>query len=67
MDTFLILLLFVAISFLDYRRIIKKKDKKNLIIYSLILGFAFIITELHILGFRVIGLNQIVTFIMDMF
>jgi len=67
MDTFLILLLFVAISFLDYRRIIKKKDKKNLIIYSLILGFAFIITELHILGFRVIGLNQIVTFIIDMF
>ena len=67
MDTFLILLLFVAISFLDYRRMIKKKDKKNLIIYSLILGFAFIITELHILGFRVIGLNQIVTFIMDMF
>jgi len=67
MDTFLILLLFVAISFLDYRRMIKKKDKKNLIIYSLILGFAFIITELHILGFRVIGLNQIVTFIIDMF
>ena len=67
MDTFLILLLFVAISFLDYRRMIKKKDNKNLIIYSLILGFAFIITELHILGFRVIGLNQIVTFIIDMF
>ncbi len=67
MDTFLILLLFVAISFLDYRRMIKKKDKKNLVIYSAILGFAFVLTELHILGYRVIGLNQIVTFIFDLF
>lgn len=67
MQTFLLILLFVAISFLDYRHLIKTKDKKAIVVYTTILVFAFTITQLHMLGFKVPGLNHFVTFIVNLF
>ncbi|MFP3918704.1 hypothetical protein U5N28_12910 [Lysinibacillus telephonicus] len=67
MNTFLLIILFVAISFFDYRHMVKTKDKKALAIYTTILVFAFVITQLHILGIKIIGLNQIVSFIINLF
>lgn len=67
MNTFLLIILFIAISFLDYRHMIKNKDKKAFAIYTTILVFAFIITELHILGYKIVGLNQIVSYIINLF
>ncbi|MFD2777053.1 hypothetical protein ACFSTA_06740 [Ornithinibacillus salinisoli] len=67
MQTFLLILLFVSISFLDYRYMIKEKKRKILVIYTIILSVAFVITELHVLGYRLKGLNQFVSYIMDLF
>lgn len=66
--TFILILLFVSISFFDYRHMIKaKKNKKVIILYTAILGIAFILSELHILEIKVVGLNQIVTAIFNLF
>ncbi|MFS0671570.1 hypothetical protein AB1K81_00065 [Ornithinibacillus sp. 179-J 7C1 HS] len=65
MNTFLLILLFISISFMDYRYMKKKKNKKLMVIYTVILVFAFVLTELHMLGVRLIGLNQVVTFIVN--
>lgn len=61
MNTFLLFLLFTAISFFDYKMLIEEKRTKELIIYTTILGLAFVLFELHILGFKVPGLSQMVT------
>jgi|GEM_PF-3214212 len=66
MNTVLLILLFISISFLDYRHMIKKKMVKALVVYTSFLSLAFIISELHILGAEVIGLNHIVTYIIDL-
>lgn len=67
MNSFLLILLFIAISFLDYREMLKAKKVKIIVIYSGILGIAFILSELHILEKKVIGLNQIIAYIMGYF
>ncbi|MEK9199526.1 hypothetical protein SFC08_14900 [Lysinibacillus halotolerans] len=67
MNTFLLILLFAAISFLDYRHLMRTKDKKGFIVYTSILALAFVITQLHLLGFKVPGLNKFVTFIVNLF
>lgn len=67
MMTVLLILLFVSISFYDYLYMVKAKKKKVIILYSAILGVAFIMSELHILDIKVVGLNQIITFIINLF
>jgi len=70
MMTFLLILLFVSISFFDYVYMLKakkKRNKKEIFIYTAILGVAFVISELHILEIKVVGLNQIVTYFMNFF
>jgi hypothetical protein len=62
MSTFLLILLFIIISFQDIRLLLKEKKRKKLIIYTSILGSAFLLSELHILGVKVIGLNQVITY-----
>ncbi|MEQ2525466.1 hypothetical protein WMO40_02030 [Bacillaceae bacterium CLA-AA-H227] len=67
MNTFLLILLFIAISFLDYRKLMQEKKVKVIVIYTGILGIAFILSELHLLEKKLIGLNQIVAYIMRIF
>lgn len=67
MNTFLLILLFIAISFLDYKDMLKTKKVKVIVIYTGILGIAFILSELHLLEKKLIGLNQIVAYIMRIF
>ncbi|RTR27132.1 hypothetical protein EKG37_19815 [Robertmurraya yapensis] len=67
MSTFLLILLFIAISFLDYKDMLKTKKVKVIVIYTGILGIAFILSELHLLEKKLIGLNQIVAYIMRIF
>jgi hypothetical protein len=67
MKTFLLILLFVSISFRDYKYLIKERKKRAFMIYSLILGTAFLLSELHILGIKVKGLNQLVTLVVGLF
>ncbi|WP_102346167.1 hypothetical protein [Bacillus sp. Marseille-P3661] len=67
MDTFLLFILFISISFMDYRRMMKARKVKALVIYTCFLSFAFIMSELHILEVKVIGLNQIVSSVVELF
>ncbi|WP_121662071.1 hypothetical protein [Metabacillus litoralis] len=67
MNTFLLILLFIIISFHDLRLLLKEKKRKKLIIYTSILGTAFLLSELHILGVKVIGLNQVITYTVGLF
>ncbi|WP_170972262.1 hypothetical protein [Bacillus yapensis] len=59
--------MFIAISFLDYKDMLKTKKVKVIVIYTGILGIAFILSELHLLEKKLIGLNQIVAYIMRIF
>jgi hypothetical protein len=60
MGTLGVVILFLGIALLDIRNVWKNKDKKEKILYIFILSFAFVLTELHVLGFKLIGLNHIV-------
>lgn len=67
MNTFLLILLFIAISIIDFRYMLKTKKVKLIVVYSGILVVAFILSELHLLDKKLIGLNQIVAYIMRVF
>lgn len=67
MNTIYLILFFAAISYLDYRYMIRNKKKQAMVIYTIILGIAFTLSEIHVLGVRVMGLNQLVMFIFDLF
>jgi hypothetical protein len=67
MNTFLLILLFVLISYRDYQYLIKERKRRGFIIYSIILGTAFLLSELHILGIKVKGLNQLVALVVGQF
>lgn len=60
MGTLGVVILFLGIALLDIRNVWKNKDKKEKVLYIFILSFAFVLTELHVLGFKLIGLNHIV-------
>ncbi|WP_251554057.1 hypothetical protein [Neobacillus muris] len=59
MTTFGLILIFAALLVLDFPKVWKRKGMAAKIVYSSILGLAFVLSELNILGFKVIGLNQI--------
>jgi len=67
MGTVGLILLFVAIVLLDIRKVWRNKEKKELLVYFSILIIAFSLSELHILGFKVMGLNQLVDKIIRLF
>jgi hypothetical protein len=60
MGTLGVVILFAAIALLDIRSLWKDHNKKVILLYASLLGLAFILSELHILGFKLIGLNQLV-------
>lgn len=60
MGTLGVVILFLGVAMLDIRNVWNNKDKKEKILYIFILSFAFVLTELHVLGFKLIGLNHIV-------
>jgi hypothetical protein len=60
MGTLGVLILFAGIALLDIRSLRKDQNKKAILLYTSILGLAFTLSELHILGFKLIGLNQLV-------
>nr|WP_263327159.1 hypothetical protein [Neobacillus sp. Marseille-Q6967] len=60
MGTVGLIILFVAVALIDIRQVWRNKEKKEILLYFSILILAFGLSELHILGFRLIGLNHIV-------
>lgn len=58
MKTIQLLLLFTAMAMVDVPRI--RRKKKELLVYSILLGGAYLLSELHVLRIKLWGLNQIV-------
>lgn len=59
-----LMLAFTALIVFDFKKVWKKKGLSDKVVYLLILGLAFGLSELHIMGFHIIGLNQILDSIM---
>ncbi|MDF2959574.1 MAG: hypothetical protein K0S39_1309 [Paenibacillus sp.] len=56
-----IIALFGAIAGLDLPRLIRERNKRGLFVYSLVLGLAFIISELHLYHFKIMSPNRMIT------
>jgi hypothetical protein len=61
LNSILLVLLFLAVSLLDLPSLIKKKDIKQIIVYSSILGVAFLLTELHTFRVHVPSPDRLIT------
>ncbi len=49
----LLIISFLGIAFLDMPKLIKNKDKKEIIVFSIFFIFAFVMSLLHILGVKI--------------
>jgi hypothetical protein len=67
MMTLGLILLFVLISLLDLPRLLKQKQKKELYLYSVLLGSAFVLSELHILRIDLWSPNRMITDVVRFF
>lgn len=61
MRTVGIILLFSAIALFDLPKLIRERKKKEIAVYSFILGGAFLLTLLHILDFELWSPNRLIT------
>ncbi len=61
-----LILIFLGMLLLDFRKVWKRKGLAAKISYTAILCFAFALSELHVLGFKLIGLNQIIIRLMKL-
>ena len=59
-----IMLLFAVMVAFDFKKVWKRKGLAEKWVYTMILGFALGLSELHVMGFHLIGLNQILDTIM---
>lgn len=52
---------FIIIALFDVPKLIRKRKKKEIMAYSAVLGLAFLLSFLHILGVDVWSPNRIIT------
>ncbi|MGC5328567.1 hypothetical protein [Brevibacillus sp. SYSU BS000544] len=67
MATVSLILLFAAISYLDLPHLLRQRKKRELLVYSVLLLSAFILSEMQILRIEMWSPNRIITEIVHTF